>query len=51
MLYGYFDESGHEKQSWVTLAGFIGDYSQWRKFVPKWSAALGQRPFLHLSKL
>jgi hypothetical protein len=51
MLRGYFDESGHESPEWVCVGGFIGTAEQWGDFVPKWRAALGQRPTLHMTDL
>jgi len=51
MLYGYFDESGHESPEWVSVAGFVGNKGHWEKFVPQWKAALGQRPTLHINAL
>lgn len=51
VLYGYFDESGHESQEWVCVAGFVGNSGHWNAFVRKWKAALGQRPMLHMNGL
>ena len=52
MLTAYVDESGHEGKGWMSLAGFLGNESNWNDFVPKWRSALGpQRKFLHMSSL
>lgn len=51
MLTGYFDESGHESNEHVFIAGFIGNEEQWKDAANKWRIGLGKRPGLHMRKL
>jgi hypothetical protein len=52
MMRVYIDESGHEGNAWVVLAGFVGTEENWKAFVPKWKEALGpQRKRLHMNRL
>ncbi len=51
MLTAYLDETGHETKDWMFVAGFLGDRQQWKRLVPLWTEALGQRKHLHMSDL
>src|SRR2546422_542443 len=51
MLTAYVDESGHETKDWMFVAGFLGNDEQWKKFVPLWRKALGQRNALHMNSV
>lgn len=51
MIYGYFDESGHESVEYVVIAGFFGRGECWDAFVPNWKFAMGQRKTLHMTSL
>jgi hypothetical protein len=52
MMRAYLDESGHEGQGMVVVAGFFGTEDEWERFVPRWREALGpQRKNLHMSSL
>ena len=51
MLTGYFDESGHDGIGHVTVAGFVGDDTQWNALTAKWKNALGKRKSLHMNRL
>jgi hypothetical protein len=43
VLTAYLDESGHEGQGMMVLAGFLGDDGQWRECEKKWKRALGKK--------
>ena len=47
----YLDESGHEGNSHVVVAGFLGDDDQWTACAQLWKRALAPRHSLHMNKL
>ena len=47
----YLDESGHEGNNHVVIAGFIGDDEQWTACAQLWKRALAPRKALHMSDL
>lgn len=47
----YVDESGHESNRHVILAGFLGDDHQWDACARAWRVGLGPRKALHMSEL
>lgn len=47
----YIDESGHESQGHVFLAGHIGTEDQWTSFEPEWKKALGKKTRFHMVQL
>ena len=51
MLVAYLDESGHEGNELVIVAGYLGKESQWRRFADDWKVGLGRRKSLHMSSL
>ena len=52
MLTAYLDESGHETDGWMFVAGFLGNEQQWANLGRLWKDALGpQRQHLHLKEL
>jgi hypothetical protein len=51
MLTAYLDESGHEGQGLMVLAGFLGDDEQWKQCEEKWRIGLGKRKSLHMQEL
>jgi len=51
MIFGYFDESGEVGDGYYVVAGFIGRRRDWKKFIPLWKEALGDRSSLHMAEL
>jgi hypothetical protein len=51
VLTAYLDESGHEGQSLMVLAGFLGSDEQWKRCEEKWRINLGNRKHLHMREL
>ncbi len=52
MLTIYLDESRQsDPNSFMCVAGFLGDEEQWKALAPRWKAALGSRRALHMSTL
>lgn len=47
----YLDESGHEGNGYVVIAGFMGDDDQWTACAQLWKGALLPRQSLHMSEL
>ena len=51
MLTAYLDESNHEGNGFVIMAGFLGNADQWTKCEADWRIALGKRKHLHMNEL
>lgn len=51
VLTAYLDESGHEGNGLIIMAGFLGDAEQWAACEAGWKAALGKRKHLHMQEL
>jgi hypothetical protein len=51
VLRAYLDESGHEGDGYVFLAGYLGNEDQWRNLASRWRAGLGQKKSFHAKKL
>jgi hypothetical protein len=51
MLTAYLDESGHESNDIVVVAGFLGNEEQWAQCDKAWTEGLGNRKSLHMNKL
>jgi hypothetical protein len=52
MLTAYLDESGHEANDVVIIAGFLGNDEQWIRCAEEWKRGLGpQRKLLHMKDL
>jgi hypothetical protein len=51
MLTAYLDESGHETNDAVVVAGFLGNDEQWVQCAERWRAALRPRTRLHMKNL
>jgi len=51
MLTAYLDESGHETNDFVVVAGFLGDEDQWKRCETEWIKGLGRRKALHMREL
>ena len=52
MITVYLDESRHtDPNSYMVLAGFLGNKEQWESFAPQWIVGLGNRRCLHMRTL
>jgi hypothetical protein len=51
VLTAYLDESGQESNSYVFIAGFLGNDEQWRRCATEWKVGLGGRKGLHMKRL
>jgi hypothetical protein len=51
MLVAYFDESGMHDSEVITVAGFIGDSSEWFEFNRKWKDAIFPETSFHASRI
>jgi hypothetical protein len=51
MLTAYLDETGHESDEWVFVAGFYGNDEQCRRLATEWKQVLGRRSKFHMSSL
>lgn len=51
MLTAYVDETGHEGNDLVVLAGFLGNEDQWKACESGWRVGLGRRKHLHMKSL
>lgn len=51
LLKVYLDESGHEADGFVVIAGFLGSERQWSAFEQDWLANLGNTTAFHIRRL
>lgn len=51
MLRAYLDESNHNSDGNMFIAGHVGRKDQWKELATRWRVALGQRKYLHMSAL
>lgn len=51
MIYGFFDESGGKNDGYVVVAGFVGAFDDWQKYLTLRHKAVGDRPALHMKDM